>query len=1108
LLIGSGGFDFIDGGEGDDRYYVFGGGEDVLADSGGTDAIYTWDSDFTLAAGFENLVFINNAGAPHSGRGNDGGNTISGADGNDSIAGLGGDDVLYGRFGDDTFDMSPGADGSWGSDIVDGGIGTDTLDFSHAPAAIQIDLAAGTLSGGNGTLSFTNIENVIGSAFADDIRGRTNTGNVLDGGAGQDVVTGGDWTDTFAFTATPGAANADFIVGFATGGFSRDALRFDGSTYTRIGTSDFASGDARFYAAPGATSGQDSTDRLIYDTSSGNLYYDEDGNGSGTSLLVATLQGAPALDGAQIHVVNGQPDTSGDVNRTGTSGNDSLVGGDGNDTLSGLAGDDTLVGFDGNDSLDGGDGNNQLDGGRGSDTLNGGTGNDTYITDFGDSIVDAGGTDTVIYSGSGGSLSAGLENLTLRGQITSVDASANGNELDNVVRIEFTSNTAVWVNGGAGNDTLIGGDSTSERFQYSSGSGQDSVNGGGGFDFLFLSDPATVNFRTGMASLNFTLSRVTFTNVEAVVGSGSGDWLEADDAGRRFMGQGGDDTFVGGAGNDEFSGDTLWDVPSEPLGHDSMIGGGGNDSLSGDRGFDTLDGGTGNDVLRGGSDNDVFRFTVAPGTANADTIADFQPGADRIQLDAAVMTALGASGAFAAGDARFWTGAAAHDGDDRVVYDSANGQLWYDADGSASGGAQLIATLTGAPSLAATDITVISPAGPGTTINGTAGDDSLAGGSGNDTLNGLGGNDTLDGRGGADSMTGGAGDDLYFVDDGADTVVELENGGIDEVRSSATSFTLPDWLNNLTLLTGAADGVGNALENILIGNGSANRLSGGDGSDTLNGGGGGDALTGGAGADAFVFDILQGGGPSIEDFASGVDKIRLDASVFTALGASGNFAAGDARFWAGSAAHDADDRVIYDSGRLLYDADGSGAGEAQFITWVNGTVVATDIAVDHGSTPPPPSGGSTINGTTGNDTLVGTGGNDSIYGNSGNDWIEGRNGNDTVSGGSGQDSYVFREFGAANADIVTSFDSDWDMLRFDNAAFTTLGADGRFSAGDARFYAAAGASGGHDADDRLVYNTSSGQLYYDADGSGDGGAQLVATVQAAPAVGAGDIWVM
>jgi Ca2+-binding RTX toxin-like protein len=71
-----------------------------------------------------------------------------------------------------------------------------------------------------------------------------------------------------------------------------------------------------------------------------------------------------------------------------------------------------------------------------------------------------------------------------------------------------------------------------------------------------------------------------------------------------------------------------------------------------------------------------------------------------------------------------------------------------------------------------------------------------------------------------------------------------------------------------------------------------------------------------------------------------------------------------------------------------------------------------------------------------------------------------------------------------------------------------LGATGNFAAGDVRFFAGAGAGGGHDADDRVVYNTSTGQLYYDDDGSGAHAAQLVATLQAGAVVAATDISVI
>src|SRR5256885_849188 len=144
-------------------------------------------------------------------------------------------------------------------------------------------------------------------------------------------------------------------------------------------------------------------------------------------------------------------------------------------------------------------------------------------------------------------------------------------------------------------------------------------------------------------------------------------------------------------------------------------------------------------------------------------------------------------------------------------------------------------------------------------------------------------------------------------------------------------------------------------------------------------------------------------------------------------------------------------------------------------------------------------------GDSGDDSIVGGGGNDTIFGDGGNDRIEGGAGNDSISGGGGQDDIVFHEFGAANADVVAAFATAWDRIQLDAAAFGAIGATGRFAAGDARFYSAAGATAGHDADDRIIYNSTTGDLYYDADGNGASAAQLIATLQGAPAMVAGDI---
>src|SRR3954469_15815442 len=152
-------------------------------------------------------------------------------------------------------------------------------------------------------------------------------------------------------------------------------------------------------------------------------------------------------------------------------------------------------------------------------------------------------------------------------------------------------------------------------------------------------------------------------------------------------------------------------------------------------------------------------------------------------------------------------------------------------------------------------------------------------------------------------------------------------------------------------------------------------------------------------------------------------------------------------------------------------------------------------------------GNDSLLGGDGSDTVSGGPGNDFVSGNAGTDWVEGGSGNDEVRGGSGQDSIAFHEFGAANADLLSDFDAGWDNLQLDAAAFTQIGATGRMVSGDARFFSAPGASGGHDADDRIVYNSTTGQLYYDADGNGAGAAQLIATIQNHSALGPTDLWV-
>ncbi len=92
--------------------------------------------------------------------------------------------------------------------------------------------------------------------------------------------------------------------------------------------------------------------------------------------------------------------------------------------------------------------------------------------------------------------------------------------------------------------------------------------------------------------------------------------------------------------------------------------------------------------------------------------------------------------------------------------------------------------------------------------------------------------DTIDGGAGADRMSGLKGNDTYAVDNVGDVVIELAGGGTDLVKTTLTSYTLGDNVENLTY-TGTAGfyGTGNALANVLSAYTAGSTLAGGKGDD-------------------------------------------------------------------------------------------------------------------------------------------------------------------------------------------------------------------------------------------------------------------------------------
>jgi Ca2+-binding RTX toxin-like protein len=149
------------------------------------------------------------------------------------------------------------------------------------------------------------------------------------------------------------------------------------------------------------------------------------------------------------------------------------------------------------------------------------------------------------------------------------------------------------------------------------------------------------------------------------------------------------------------------------------------------------------------------------------------------------------------------------------------------------------------------------------------------------------GNNLLDGGGGADGMVGGAGNDVYFVDDPGDAVIENPNNGNDTVFSTA-HFRLSSNVENL-VLQGSADLQG-------YGNGDSNALYGNSGINLLDGGAGADMLTGGAGNDVFLFQGGQAAGDTVVDFA-GNGAAPGDSLLFLGYGPGATFTNIDAAHW-------------------------------------------------------------------------------------------------------------------------------------------------------------------------------------------------------------------
>ncbi|MEI8209917.1 MAG: peptidylprolyl isomerase, partial [Methylococcales bacterium] len=345
-------------------------------------------------------------------------------------------------------------------------------------------------------------------------------------------------------------------------------------------------------------------------------------------------------------------------------GQNNVASGVGIDTLGSIA---NLIGSGFKDTLTGNARNNVLTGGAGADVLIGGGGKDTYVVNIKatglleDTVTGNAGIDTIQVVGNSTNTTVAI--LKLAPIIENLDISGTGTS-----KLNLTGNAlANMLTGNAGNNLLNGG------------IGADSLIGGAGNDSYTVdnaNDVVTEKTAEGIDLINSSVSYQLSANVENLTLTGK--------AAINASGNADNNLLTGNAGMNSLSGNE---------GIDTLVGLAGNDSLNGGNGNDLLRGGAGNDRLTGGDGVDTFWFDTATNAkTNKDTLTDFVSGTDKLQFSVSVLKALGAVGQFTATDERFWSSATglAHDATDRLIYNTTTGELSYDGNGSAKGGAVLI----------------------------------------------------------------------------------------------------------------------------------------------------------------------------------------------------------------------------------------------------------------------------------------------------------------------------------------------------------------------------------------------------------------------------------
>jgi len=624
------------------------------------------------------------------------------------------------------------------------------------------------------------------------------------------------------------------------------------------------------------------------------------------------------------------------------------------------------------------------------------------------------------------------------------------------------------ITGTFGDDTLNGGFDT----------GSHTLIGMAGNDVYYVYNPADIvieNANEGNDSIFSYISYMLSSNVENLTLLGSDN---IDGTGNNLS-----DQIIGNSGNN------------------LLTGGIGNDTLDGGPGADTMIGDRGNDVYYIDSSDDVIIENASGGTDTVySSITYYMPD----YVERLFFTLLGDKDGYGNSLDNYINGncfANYIDGDagDDTIYgslgnDTLNGNSGTDKMFGGMGDDFFYVDNTGDAvieySEQGTDtvISTISYTLPNSvenlilagdnTINcyGNYLDNDILGNSANNILRGLAGNDTIDGGMGADSMLGSIGDDVYFVDNAGDIVIESPDQGNDTVLSSI-SYIISDNVENLVLLNeDNINGIGNNLDNYITGNVGDNLLSGNGGNDVLDGGTGSDILIGGAGNDTFIFDKGYGN-DTIQD-SENIDSVKFGDKI--ALSDLGIFRDGNDLYI--DIKNSSDNLMIqnwflgdqnkigtfvFKDGTVLTPQDianimlhqhgmplngnidnmiGTSENDVFFVDNVNDSVteysnggldeVRSLITYDLTSNVENLTliGSDNINGTGNNlnNNILGNSGDNLISGGAGNDTIDGSSGIDTLVGGYGNDNYYIDN----QNDIVIEYANQGIDMVFTSVSYT------------------------------------------------------------------------